>query len=104
MIDALKKISSPSIANGIETFKVRPRNVGQMSSEIKCLFPELGPLVRPQRPLPHEPLAPHLPAEPAPPALLGHLGQRRRHPPHVLPRGHPATLGVVPREVVNGVA
>ena len=45
MIDALKKITSPSIANGIETFKIRPRNVGQMSSEIKCLFPGLGPLV-----------------------------------------------------------
>ena len=45
MIDALKKITSPSIANGIETFKVRPRNIGQMSSEIKCLFPDLGPLV-----------------------------------------------------------
>ena len=45
MIDALRKISSPSIANAIETFNVRPRNHGQMSSEIKALFPELGPLV-----------------------------------------------------------
>ena len=45
MIDALRKISSPSIANAIETFKVRPRNVGHMTSEIKCLFPDLGPLV-----------------------------------------------------------
>src|SRR2546430_17542721 len=45
VIDALRKISSPSIANGIETFKIRPRNVGHMTSEIKCLFPELGPLV-----------------------------------------------------------
>ena len=45
MIDALKKISSPSIANGIETFNVRPRDQGHMSSEIKTLFPELGPLV-----------------------------------------------------------
>ena len=45
MIDALKKISSPSIANGIETFNVRPRNQGQMSSEIRTLFPELGPMV-----------------------------------------------------------
>ncbi len=45
MIDALRKISSPSIANGIETFDVRPRNVGHMSSEIKTLFHELGPLV-----------------------------------------------------------
>lgn len=45
MIDALRKISSPSVANGIETFKVRPRHHGFMSSEIRCLFPELGPLV-----------------------------------------------------------
>ncbi len=45
MIDALRKISSPSVANAIETFKVRPRNQGQMSSEIKTLFPAMGPLV-----------------------------------------------------------
>jgi len=45
MIDALKKISSPSVANAIETFNVRPRNQGNMSSEIRALFPELGPLV-----------------------------------------------------------
>jgi 4-hydroxy-4-methyl-2-oxoglutarate aldolase len=45
VIDALRKISSPSVANAIETFRVRPRNHGQMSSEIKTLFPEMGPLV-----------------------------------------------------------
>ena len=45
MIDALRKISSPTIANAIETFNVRPRNQGHMSSEIKTLFPALGPLV-----------------------------------------------------------
>lgn len=45
MIEALKKISSPSVANAIETFGVRPRTQGFMSSEIRCLFPELGPLV-----------------------------------------------------------
>ena len=45
MIEALRKISSPSVANAIETFRVRPRNQGQMSSEIKTLFPEMGPLV-----------------------------------------------------------
>jgi regulator of RNase E activity RraA len=44
-IQALRKISSPSVANGIETFNVRPRNQGCMSSEIRALFPELGPLV-----------------------------------------------------------
>jgi regulator of RNase E activity RraA len=45
VIDALKKISSPSVANAIEAFNVRPRHQGFMSSEIRTLFPELGPLV-----------------------------------------------------------
>jgi len=45
VIDALRKITSPTVANAIETFKVRPRNQGNMSSEIKTLFPEMGPLV-----------------------------------------------------------
>jgi 4-hydroxy-4-methyl-2-oxoglutarate aldolase len=45
MIEALRKVSSPSVANAIETFEVRPRNQGQMSSEIRALFPEMGPLV-----------------------------------------------------------
>jgi regulator of RNase E activity RraA len=45
MIAALRKITSPSVANAIETFNVRPRSQGFMSSAIRCLFPELGPLV-----------------------------------------------------------
>ena len=45
MIDALRKISSPSVANAIEKFNVRPRSEGFMSSEIRTLFPDLGPLV-----------------------------------------------------------
>jgi 4-hydroxy-4-methyl-2-oxoglutarate aldolase len=45
MIDALRKITSPSVANAIETFKVRPRQHGFMSSAVRALFPELGPLV-----------------------------------------------------------
>ncbi len=45
MIDALKKITSPSVANAIETFNARPRSQGFMSSEIRALFPDLGPLV-----------------------------------------------------------
>jgi regulator of RNase E activity RraA len=44
-VDALKKITSPSVANAIETFKVRPREEGNVSSDIRGLFPELGPLV-----------------------------------------------------------
>ena len=44
-VAALRKITSPSVANAIETFKVRPRHHGNVSSEIRCLFPELGPMV-----------------------------------------------------------
>jgi regulator of RNase E activity RraA len=44
-LDALKKLTSPSAANAIETFNVRPRNQGFVSSEVRALFPELGPLV-----------------------------------------------------------
>jgi regulator of RNase E activity RraA len=44
-IDALRKISSPSVANAIETFAVRPREAGNLSSDVRALFPELGPLV-----------------------------------------------------------
>src|SRR6266508_286316 len=44
-IEALKRITSPSVANAIEVFKVRPRQEGNVSSEIRGLFPELGPLV-----------------------------------------------------------
>ena len=44
-VDALKKITSPSVANAIATFKVRPREQGNLSSDIKALFPEMGPMV-----------------------------------------------------------
>jgi regulator of RNase E activity RraA len=33
------------VANAIETFDARPRTAGYMSSELRALFPELGPLV-----------------------------------------------------------
>ncbi len=44
-IAALKRLSSPTVANAIETFKIRPRETGNLSSEIRGLFPELGPIV-----------------------------------------------------------
>jgi regulator of RNase E activity RraA len=44
-IDALRKITSPSVANAIETFDVRPREEGNLSSDIRGLFPEHGPVV-----------------------------------------------------------
>jgi len=43
-IAALRALSSPTIANAIETFKVRPREAGNLSGEIRALFPELGPM------------------------------------------------------------
>ena len=44
-LDALRKITSPSVANAVETFKVRPREEGNVSSEIRALFPQLPPMV-----------------------------------------------------------
>jgi regulator of RNase E activity RraA len=42
LLDELRTFSTPSIANGIETFDVRPRNTGYMDASIRCMFPDLG--------------------------------------------------------------
>jgi regulator of RNase E activity RraA len=44
-IEALRRLSTPTISNAIETFNIRPRNVGFMGPEIKCIFPEMGVIV-----------------------------------------------------------
>lgn len=44
-IEALRKISTPTMSNAIETFNVRPRNEGFMDSSVRCIFPELGVMV-----------------------------------------------------------
>lgn len=44
-IDALRRIDSPTIANAIETFKVRPRVQGYVGFDIRCIFPDLPPSV-----------------------------------------------------------
>jgi regulator of RNase E activity RraA len=44
-IQELRKITTPTIANAIETFDIRPRNEGFMDPSVKCVFPELGPMV-----------------------------------------------------------
>ncbi len=41
----LRKCSSPTLSNAIERFGVRPKNQGFMSPEIRCIFPDLAPLV-----------------------------------------------------------
>ena len=44
-MEALRRYPSPTIANAIETFQVRPRLEGVTDSRIRCLFPGLGPVV-----------------------------------------------------------
>ncbi len=44
-LEALKQLSSPTVANAIETFKVRPREEGNGSTQIRAFFPELGSMV-----------------------------------------------------------
>jgi regulator of RNase E activity RraA len=42
---ALRKYNTPTIANAIEVFNVRPRDVGFLPHEIRCLIPSVGVLV-----------------------------------------------------------
>ncbi len=44
-LDALRRIDSPTIANAIETFQVRPRVAGYVGYDIRCYFPDLPPTV-----------------------------------------------------------
>jgi regulator of RNase E activity RraA len=45
LLEALRRFDSPTLSNAIETFSIRPRDEGYMSMDVRCLFPELGPLV-----------------------------------------------------------
>jgi regulator of RNase E activity RraA len=42
---AIKRFDTPTVANAIETFNIRPRNEGFMRPEIRCIFPEFAPIV-----------------------------------------------------------
>ena len=44
-LGALRSITTPTIANAIETFKVRSRSEGFMDTTVRCIFPELGATV-----------------------------------------------------------
>lgn len=44
-LEQLRRFSSPTIANAIETFQVRPRLEGVTDSRLRCFFPGLGPVV-----------------------------------------------------------
>jgi regulator of RNase E activity RraA len=41
----LRLYSTPTVANAVETFNLQPRTAGFMSSQIRCIFPELGTMV-----------------------------------------------------------
>ena len=41
-LEALRRITTPTVSNAIETFDVRLRNEGFMDSSVRCIFPELG--------------------------------------------------------------
>jgi 4-hydroxy-4-methyl-2-oxoglutarate aldolase len=45
LLDALRKYDTPTLSNAIETFGVRPADEGFISGGVRCLFPELGPMV-----------------------------------------------------------
>jgi regulator of RNase E activity RraA len=44
-LEELRRWPTCAISNGIELFNIRPRNEGFMLPEIKCVFPELGPMI-----------------------------------------------------------
>jgi regulator of RNase E activity RraA len=44
-LEALQRITTPTVCNAIEKFRVRRRNEGFMDSTVACRFPELGPMV-----------------------------------------------------------
>jgi regulator of RNase E activity RraA len=45
IIEALRKVDSPTVSNAIEAFKVRDATAGYASMELRCHFPEQEPMV-----------------------------------------------------------
>ena len=41
-LQELRKINTPTIANAVETFNIRPRTEGIMDSSVRCIFQDLG--------------------------------------------------------------
>jgi 4-hydroxy-4-methyl-2-oxoglutarate aldolase len=59
LLEELRKYNTPTIANAIEIFGLRPRHVGFLPHQIRCLLPEVGPIIgyavtSHTRALPHE--------------------------------------------------
>ncbi len=45
ILKELGRFNSPTISNAIETFNVRPRHLGFLPHTIRCLFPDMPPIV-----------------------------------------------------------
>ena len=45
VLEALRQFNTPTISNAIELFNVRPRHVGFLPHDIRCLLPDLGVMV-----------------------------------------------------------
>ena len=45
LLETLRNMQSCTIANALETFNIKPRNEGFMSSRVRCIFPELGGMI-----------------------------------------------------------
>lgn len=64
-LQALRRYNTPTISNAIELFDLRPRHTGFLPHTIRCLLPDLGPIVgyavtaktRAAKPEPGEPSA-----------------------------------------------
>jgi regulator of RNase E activity RraA len=45
VLEALRRYDTPTIANAIEEFDIRPRDEGFANIDVRCMFPELGVMV-----------------------------------------------------------
>lgn len=45
VLETLRQEPTPSVANAIETFNIRSRSEGFTSSAIRCILPEVGPMI-----------------------------------------------------------
>ncbi|MCM8748252.1 RraA family protein [Thermomicrobiaceae bacterium CFH 74404] len=45
VLRALQTLNTPTVANAIETFNLRPRNQGFMDASVRCMLPGLGVMV-----------------------------------------------------------
>jgi regulator of RNase E activity RraA len=44
-LEELRRFNTPTISNAIELFNIRKRHLGFLPHQIRCLLPELGPIV-----------------------------------------------------------